>query len=223
MLIVGNGPSLRSTPLDQFVGTPSIGMNKIDLIFPTTRWRPLIIVCSNTMVVRQHIDKWRRQAVPLYLAWKARWFVPADFRRHAKFFHVSNAKVFSRDVSREVGFGHTVTYTALQFAHYMGADPVIIVGVDHSYASAGKPLQYKRMGQVDNNHFVSDYFSQGQLWGLPDLEGSEVDYIRARKAFEDEGRRIFDATVGGHLRVFKRITIDEAKERCRGIIDSGRQ
>ena len=33
MIVVGNGPSLNVTPLDDYIDIPSIGMNKINLLF----------------------------------------------------------------------------------------------------------------------------------------------------------------------------------------------
>ena len=43
ILVVGNGPSLKITPLDKFRIT-SLAMNKIDLLFDKTKWRPNFIV-----------------------------------------------------------------------------------------------------------------------------------------------------------------------------------
>ena len=54
----------------------------------------------------------------------------------------------------------------------------------------------------------------GQIWGLPDLAGSEADYRRALQAFAKDNRRILDATVEGKLRVFQRVSIDEAMKLC---------
>lgn len=38
LVVVGNGPNLKSTPLSDFSGITSIGMNKIDLIYDRTTW-----------------------------------------------------------------------------------------------------------------------------------------------------------------------------------------
>ena len=38
-LIVGNGPSLNKTDL-QRINMPSIGMNKVNLLFSRSKWRP---------------------------------------------------------------------------------------------------------------------------------------------------------------------------------------
>jgi len=46
ILVVGNGPSLKTTTLERF-RIPSIGMNKIDLLYSNTNWRPNFIICIN--------------------------------------------------------------------------------------------------------------------------------------------------------------------------------
>src|SRR3546814_11818983 len=49
MLVVGNGPSLNQTPLEDFIGVPAIGMNKIDLIYKRYKWPPSPVMCVTKM------------------------------------------------------------------------------------------------------------------------------------------------------------------------------
>jgi hypothetical protein len=210
LLVVGNGPSLNRTPLDEFRGVTSIGMNKIDLLFGRVAWRPDLIVCINNLVVKQHAAQFASSGIPVYLSWKCRHFLPWRARRKVNFFLSLDTDAFSRDITRGVGWGSTVTYTALQFAYFMEADPVLIVGVDHSFKAEGPAHDIARREGPDVNHFDPDYFKAGTYWGLPDLDGSERAYARARCEVEAAGRRIFDATIDGKLRVFPRIAIDEA-------------
>jgi len=110
-----------------------------------------------------------------------------------------------------VGLSPTVTYAALQLAYYLGADPVVLVGVDHNFTGVSGPANtYVRADRHDANHFDPNYFGPGMLWGLPDLEASEVVYLAARRAFEADGRRVLDATVGGKLQIFDKVGIAEA-------------
>ncbi|MEP0069097.1 hypothetical protein [Pyruvatibacter sp.] len=208
LLVVGNGPSLNKTPLDDFAHIPSIGMNKIDLIFPRVTWRPSVIVCINNMVVKQHADVFAASDIPVYLGWKSRWFAPRS--PSINYFNMTLAEDFSTDFSTHVGSAATVTYPALQLAHYMGADPVIVVGVDHSFNKTGKDHAYEKREGDDVNHFDPNYFKAGTYWGLPNLDASERVYWRARQAFEESGRRIVDATIGGKLEVFEKVSIEEA-------------
>jgi len=62
----------------------------------------------------------------------------------------------------------------------------------------------------DVDHFSTSYFGQGTRWDLPNLEGSERSYELARAAFEADGRRVVDASAGGALRIFPRMTLQEA-------------
>ncbi len=210
MLVVGNGPSLNKTPLDEFRGIPSIGMNKIDLIFSRVDWRPSIVVCVNNLVVKQHMRAFVDSDIPIFLSWKARRFIPRRLQDSVNYFLSLDFTDFSFDLTKGVGFGSTVTYTALQFAYYMGADPVILVGVDHSFSFKGSAMGIAKRQGEDQNHFDPNYFKSGTYWGLPDLDGSEVAYGIAKRVFEADGRRVLDATMGGNLQIFNKLDISDA-------------
>lgn len=212
MLVVGNGPSLNRTPLHEFSHLPAIGMNKIDLLYRRTSWRPDLVVCVNNLVVQQHGLRFLGGEIPVFLAWKSRWFLPRRAREPVHYFRGLPTAEFSTDVSSHVAaLGSTVTYTALQFAYFMGADPVVLLGVDHAFDSAPGASGIARREGTDQNHFDPGYFAEGDLWGLPDLAGSERDYQRARLAFEKAGRRVVDATVGGKLEVFEKISLAQLR------------
>ena len=205
----GHGPSLNSTPLEDFVGVPAIGMNKIDLIFERTPWRPSVIVAENSMVVKQHALSLSRLSMPVLLAWKTRHFVPRALRNRFSYFLSKFDPSFSLDASEGMGASVTVTYAALQLAYYAGAETVVLLGVDHNFQSEGRPLEYKKMTAPDTNHFDPNYFATGVIWGIPDLDQSEMCYRAAKVAYEADGRRILDATVGGKLTVFDRVSITD--------------
>ncbi len=210
MLVVGNGPSLSHTPLDEFVGIAAIGMNKIDLLFPRVRWRPTMVLCANRHVMSQHQDRFDVIGIPVYYLWQSRWFMRQSRPPGATFFLNLNSNEFSTDITRGVGISGTITYAALQFAYYMGADPVILVGVDHHFFSRGKANALVLSQGQDRDHFDPEYFGRGCRWNLPDLPESERGYRKARDAFAAAGRKIWDATVGGRLQVFDKITVAEA-------------
>lgn len=219
-LVVGSGPSLKQTPLEGFAGVPAIAMNKINLLFDDVAWRPSLIVCSNPVVMRQNRAFFSSTGIPTYLNWKGRWHLRKRHRRTATFFLELVSDAFSRDITQGVGSSPTVTYVALQFAFYMRAHPVILLGIDHSFIYQGAPNRYVRSTGPDRNHFHPDYFGAGKVWGTPDLKGSERVYRKAREAFEADGREILDATVGGKLRIFPRISVEQALTLCRGPVPS---
>jgi hypothetical protein len=216
LLIVGNGPSLNNTPLDDFSGVPAIGMNKINLIFKRTKWRPSLILASNPLVVKQNLDFWKNSTFPIFLSWKNRWLMDGKAKKAVNFYLQINTKDFQTDVSKGIGAGSTITYGAMQFAHYMGASPVILVGVDHTFAvkKTDKKGSIVKSQEDDKSHFDPNYFGRGSWWQLPDLDDSELAYHRAKEKFEQDGREILDATVNGKLEVFKKISINDAKKIC---------
>jgi len=211
MLVVGNGPSINQTPLEEFKDVPAVAMNKIDLLFSRSTWRPTVIMCTNDSVVQQHWKQWLTLNIPVFLNWKSRWFVPSGERRKLGFFMTRNTEDFAYDFDKGVGRANTVTYVALQFAYWCGADPVIIFGVDHNFLQSDKADLYERRVGDDVNHFDPNYFAAGTVWGTANLPGNERNYHLAFEAFKAGGRRIYDATIGGKLTVFPKIGIDEVR------------
>ena len=214
MLVIGNGPSLNQTPLDEFIDVGSIGMNKIDLLFDRVKWRPTLILCANGLVVQQHWRTLSKSEIPVFLSWECRWIVSRRYRKCFKYFLSLANTEFSRDICEYTGSAGTITYKALQFAYFMGADPVILFGVDHSFNFQGNPNEYAKRQGKDVNHFDPNYFKEGQYWGLPNLQLSELAYKQAKMAFEEDGRNIYDATINGKLNIFPKISVVEAKGYC---------
>lgn len=212
IMIVGNGPSLNQTPLDMLTNIPSIGMNKISMIFSRTIWRPSLIVCVNNLVVRQHKNFFQNSDIPIFLAWKSKLHMPLNTWKNVKYLNLSNDNEFRFELDRKMGGSATVTYAALQLAYFLGASEVFLVGVDHSFKTDGKPLEYKKRDGVDVNHFDPSYFASGQWWGVPDLDLSEYEYNLAKQVFENNRRKVFDATIGGKLQIFEKVSIDKLIE-----------
>lgn len=211
LIIVGNGPSLNKTPLDDFAHIPAIGMNKIDILFERVKWRPSFIVCANGIVTKQHSEVFAKSDIPVILSSKDKKSMPKE-TKNVSYFLSNISNEFSTDLPNGVGAAATVTYTALQLAYYMGANPVIIFGVDHSFKFEGKAHDIVKREGEDQNHFDPNYFKSGTYWGLPNLDMSEKNYLASRIAFEADGRKVYDATIGGKLDIFEKISVEEAKK-----------
>ena len=122
--------------------------------------------------------------------------------------HPSSEKKFHHDISKGFFEGYTVTFAALQLAYFMGFSTVVIVGMDHRYSYTGLPNEAHLLQGPDHNHFDPSYFA-GQTWDNPDLANSERFYAMARNAFEADGRRILDCTVGGSCTVFEKSRLED--------------
>lgn len=210
-MIIGNGPSLRKTDLSLLRDEITFGLNRIYLMFDELGFETSFVVAVNRFVVEQYADDFKKLDNPFFTAHKNR---PLLGRcTNVGYLDDVIGPWFSRDASRGVWEGHTVTYVAMQLAYFMGFSKVILVGVDHRFAASGTPNQLVESAGPDASHFDPNYFAKGSKWQLPDLENSEVAYRLARTAFEEDGRTIVDATVDGALTVFPKISLGEALAR----------
>lgn len=204
--ILGNGPSLRSMDLRPLRQEITFGLNRIYLLFEQLEFIPTYFVCINELVLEQFAAEIGRLPMPKFLNWNRRRLFD---RQDASFaylrFRLGLRDGFGLDIRRPIYSGGTVTYAAIQVAYFMGFQEVILVGVDHAYRDRGVPNTVAVREQArDADHFHPDYFPKGSRWQPPDLLRSELAYALARQAFEHEGRRILDATVGGQCPVFER-------------------
>lgn len=209
--IIGNGPSLKNTDLSKLKGELTFGMNRIYLMFPELGFSTTYLCVVNDLVIEQTVDDLAALNIPKFLAWRSRrHFRPSQFdgplfTNLPTFLYTTyTGPRFSRDVRGRVWEGATVTNVALQLAFHMGFQQVILIGVDHNYTATGKPNTTVTSQGDDPNHFSPAYFGKGFRWQLPDLETSEMGYRMARQAYEDAGRQVLDATVGGKLTIFQK-------------------
>ncbi len=202
--IIGNGPSLRQTDLGKLQAEFTFGLNRIYLLFPELGFTTTYLVSVNDLVLEQCASEMKKLTLPKFITWRARnWFTddPNVIYLDTDF---TGEEGFSRDITRRVYEGYTVTYVALQLAFHMGFTQVILVGVDHNFVTQGAANQAVVSQGDDPNHFAPNYFGKGFKWQLPDLAGSERAYTLAREAYARAGRRVVDATIGGKLTVFSK-------------------
>ncbi|HOM68010.1 MAG TPA: DUF115 domain-containing protein [Brevefilum fermentans] len=207
-VIIGNGPSLNKTDIQKIRDEYSFGLNRIYLAWEEWGFTTSYFLSVNDLVIEQCAHEIMALSLPVFISWRAhRWLEPQD-NLHFLYTTYTGPK-FAKDVSKRVWEGATVTYTALQLAYHMGFSTVVLIGVDHSFSSKGKPNQTVESQGDDPNHFSPHYFGKGFRWQLPDLETSEVAYQMAHRAFLADGRQVLDATVGGKLQVFPKVDFDQ--------------
>lgn len=101
---------------------------------------------------------------------------------------------FSEEICQKIYAGTTVTYACIQLAVYMGFTEIYLIGVDCNYQKGSK-----------NNHFIEE--------DIEDNRDHHIDYmLEAYKYAKDyadiHGIKIYNATRGGHLEIFKRVDMD---------------
>jgi hypothetical protein len=207
--IIGNGPSLKQTDLSKLDGEFTFGMNRIYLAFDDYDFKTSCLVSVNDLVLEQCYQDMQELEIPKFVTWRARrhfdvspdtLFLDTDY---------TLPEDFNGDATGRLFEGYTVTYICLQLAYYMGFTEAILIGVDHNFVTKGPANATVTSEGDDPNHFSSNYFGKGFRWQLPDLEGSERAYRMAREAYQEDGRRIVDATIGGKLTIFPKVDYNQ--------------
>ena len=232
--IMGNGPSLNETPLENLEDEYVWGLNRCHLLFDRISWRPKFIAAVDDVVIPDIADEFQ-DVITTYP--DISFFFPEDFYRREVL--ASNTNVswfrhrpmdplqgasgyFSYNVACYLRVPHTVSITALQLAAYMGFNPIYLIGCDTSYtipenvdaegttfdpASGDKIEGYVITSKTNNdpNHFTPEYFGAGSKWHHPNVKGMLFGYQMAKECCERRGIDVFNATIGGGLDVFSRI------------------
>ena len=203
--IIGNGPSLKQTDLTKLKNEFTFGLNRIYLLFPELGFSTTYFVSINDLVIEQCAEEIAALSIPKFIAWHSHCHFKT-FPAGLMFLYTTyTGPKFSSDMTYRVWEGATVTNVALQLAFYMGFEKVILIGVDHNFASKGEANKMVVSTGDDPNHFSANYFGKGFRWQLPDLDTSEIGYQKAHDAYRKAGREVLDATVGGKLTIFPKV------------------
>jgi hypothetical protein len=223
VFILGNGPSLADTDVDRLCDEVSIASNGIFLLFDHKAYRPTYYTIEDQLVAEDRAEEASAlaESLKIFPDDVRHWLRPMpntlylNFRRSYSEFPLAgeddddDRPLFSRRLEREVFWGGTVTYLNLQLAYHLGAAEVYLIGFDHRYSPPDREDEVE--GSViksrtnDVNHFDPRYFGAGYRWHEPRVKRMERAYEHARAVFEQDGRRIFNATPGGELEVFERV------------------
>lgn len=228
IFIMGNGPSLNETPLERLEGEYTFGTNRIYLLFDRIAWKPTFYTTLDWRVTPDNLDEINRlDGMTFFFPYRFRgllrkgedvfWYW-SRYGPHGDGRSVEDR--FSYDMTRGVCPGGTVTVAAIQIAYYLGFDPIYLIGCDTDYVipdtvrqsgpeafGDGVGLYLESTQDDDPNHFDPCYFGKGQKWHNPNVPEMIKGYENCKRAIEAQGRRIYNATVGGKLEVFDRVDV----------------
>jgi hypothetical protein len=219
--IVGNGPSLNDHDLSLLKNEYTFAVNSIYYKTRETGFTPTFFVVEDSSVIKENHQEILEYEAPfkffptiyqsLHPKRPGTYFFPINRGFYDKFSPNYAIPRFSTDISKIAYCGQSVTYINLQLAYYMGFTEIYLIGMDFSYLI---PASHTRKGDIltsdtdDPNHFHKDYFGKGKTWKDPKLDRVLMNYRMAKLAYECAGRRIFNATKGGHLEEFERVDYD---------------
>ncbi len=204
--VVANGPSLKKTDLSLLKNEITFGMNRIHLLKEVNGFSPTYLA---TVDIPTQLQQFTEEYNSLDLIRFFNWNFRSYFEEKENLMFVRNSfnSDFSTDLVKQgAGNSKSVAYTCLQLAYFMGCTEVILIGKDHSYNTEGVGnARFANSTGNESNHFIEGYYKKGMKWGVPDYKMEEYTYQLAKKAFENNGRKILDATIDGKLQVFEKI------------------
>lgn len=122
---------------------------------------------------------------------------------HSDNIYYPNKPLFSEDFCLGFYEGYTVTYSfALQFAIYLGAEKIYLLGCDNNYTD--DPTD-------ESNHFIKNYYGnkkEKHRTFIPPLKETIKAFEAAKRYAQYGGVKIYNATRGGKLEVFERVEFE---------------
>ena len=216
VFIVGNGPSLSIEDLDLLHDQKAVcfAFNKIYMAFGMTSFRPHYFLVEDDLVVENNHEALRDLSgfIKFYPDNFSSCLGPPD--DETVLFHIPYPPVeayqpgFSSD-PLWVWPGYSVTHSAIQLSAWMGAVRIILLGVDFSFSVQNSEKQVL-VGDGAQDHFLPNYRPLGETWNTPRLEETKRAYEFARSYCDENGIEILNATRGGKLEVFPRISLESS-------------
>lgn len=211
-VIVANGPSLRIDDLDRLFDSETItfGMNRIYKLYDRTRWRPTYFIAQDPTIIRSSYREICEYVTESTIFEKS----PGE-----SIFDIPNAIYFDVDYSKSwkglcplfsdgqqcvLQDGKTVTYSAIQLAVYMGFQDIYLIGCDCNYSKTNEICEA--------SYPDARMYDDKKVGQIPAIDYQFEAYKVARNYAEQNGICIKNATRGGMLEVFERISFETILE-----------
>ena len=218
--IIGNGPSLTIEDLEKLKDEYTFASNRICSLYEKTNWRPTFYAIQDELVVEsikmqlgeivqqskigfvsmKHYIRCEKQCKEAdNLVWFPLRFIPPKNKSY----------YFSDNATKQIIEGLTITYSCIQLAVHMGFKQIYLLGVDHNYA-----VEIDDDGNIIKEDLsVKEYFDEAKISlqdkNLPKVVEMTRAYISAEKKSKEGDFRVYNATRGGKLEIFKRVNFDE--------------
>ncbi len=115
---------------------------------------------------------------------------------------------FSEDCARFIGWGSSVTFCAIQWAAYMGCNPIYIIGMDHDYDQPEEEGDSVKV--VRSNHFSPDYYQGQEVQHRPRLDRMDKAFANAEAACKERGIEIINLSPGTKCDAFTKAEWNDA-------------
>jgi len=221
--IVGCGPSINKTNIDLLENEIVIGVNTTYRLVNKNIINCKYFVVGDGRIWKEHYKNILSLDTVLFLGGSTQKSPSLDYLANKNNYEkiqncdvvlirsneliAKNWKWKNKDLSKGSPSCHSIVPAgALPIAYYMGFKEVYLLGIDCDYT--GQTHFDKRKVSVDLNRLLSPVF-----W-----EKAFKEFETIKKGFEEDGKKIYNATVGGKLEVFERKKLEEViNDTCQKI------
>lgn len=201
--IVGTGPSLKMDDLELIKNEYSFSVNSIVLSLTDTTWRPTYYAIQDKSGYERLKEKINNVQLPnIFIGFSDKTLSPKpigiDYVPFPLFLidhgkpGINHHNRFSNNAYKVVYDGHSITYSCIELAVYMGFKRIVLLGVDCDYSNK-------------INHVVA-YSQQTDVNAAFLMQES---YKCARKYADKHDVEILNATRNAKMDVFKRVKLED--------------
>lgn len=217
--LIGNGPSLSPDDLHLLKDEYTFGTNMVYKIFEQTDWRPSFHCVSDSIYATKLKDElYNNVKSPLFT-------IEKTYRKMTKrtldttYVHTVPSERYKvrGNIFAYCMVKATVLSLAAEFAFHMGFSEIYLLGVDctNPHAAGGHftdNYATKEIAQTDisriKNRMNKENVTTEQI-GEHIIDRSLVVYRLLKKYADKHGIKIYNATRGGNLEVFPRVTLED--------------
>ncbi|MBX3670104.1 MAG: glycosyltransferase [Rhodocyclaceae bacterium] len=202
--LIGNGPSVQLSDLDQLAGEITFCFNRFYLAHGSTKLRATYTVSGDKQMIEDFGEEMaERSGGTIFFASDA----PPQVRaRHHWIPQIPCfPPLFSYTPGRFVSPGGSSLYVAMQIAHYMGIRELLIYGADFKFVWRKSSVSSDKFRTAvgDGNHFIPNY-RNGAAWCPPSFKDIVAAFLTARTVFASQGGSIVNASRQTQLDIFER-------------------
>ena len=239
--VIGNGPSLRETPMKALKDEVTFGSNRSFLGYDDWGFSFKYWAISDRLQIEAYREEYEENVDADAIKFFPFEYITFLRMKNACPFNISSDLIFGGDKPIRfpyfsahpsgVFMAFTVTITLIQIAVMLGCNPIILLGVDHSYPIARVKRQgsgrtanltaeipseeLSRRSKLDwdfwegnaatgATHF-SDKYTSNKIFVPPRTAWSEAAYDYCRLWGDRYGVEILNATPGSHLTSFRKV------------------
>ena len=222
--ILGNGPSVKYDKLNKLTSKLVMACNRFHMSYEHHDLRPEYTVCTDLLMMSYNgLEIIKNNDKQIISSTRCLNQVSLSNEERDKIIEypfiprptgIGPQCAFSHDLTKGFADGNSGIYILIQFAVWAGVKNIILYGIDHNFKIPGhldgELNSAVKAEKNSNNHFIKNYRKKNEYWYTPSFEYIEKAFEVALETCNARKINIVNATHGGKLEIFPRISFNEA-------------